>query len=241
MVCVCGRRPCHGSSGPFTAEARVRTQVGVCGIYSGHSDTGTGFSHSSSSLPCQYHSTMALHAYILPGGWTISPFVVAVQRHSLTPPTRTWTWTECGRKYLSCAVQRERCTLEWRVGCGLQTCAWGRHTTSSHALSFKTVWWHSRSCMTSRITDRGEGVSLECENTGCHVDGLEEPYGTCCRRRKPRLQGCVLPPSWRWWLTNNFLKFCVVIPVVCQCFRGTTTSILHKKYNPSPLQWSFAL
>jgi hypothetical protein len=44
---------------PLTAEAQVRSRVGLCGINGGQSGTGTGFSPSTSVLPCQFHSTGA--------------------------------------------------------------------------------------------------------------------------------------------------------------------------------------
>ena len=44
---------------PLTAEAQFRSRVGPCGIYGGQSDTGTGFSPSTSVFPCQFHSTGA--------------------------------------------------------------------------------------------------------------------------------------------------------------------------------------
>jgi hypothetical protein len=52
---------------PLTAEARVRAQVNLCGICGGQSGTGTGFSASSSVLPCQYHFTVALQTHIILG------------------------------------------------------------------------------------------------------------------------------------------------------------------------------
>jgi hypothetical protein len=52
---------------PITTEARVRARVNPCGIYDRRSGTGTGFSPSSSVLPCQYHSTVALHTHIICG------------------------------------------------------------------------------------------------------------------------------------------------------------------------------
>ena len=43
----------------LTAEAWVRFQANPCEICGGYSDTGTGFSQSTSFFPCQYHSTNA--------------------------------------------------------------------------------------------------------------------------------------------------------------------------------------
>jgi hypothetical protein len=48
------------SSLPFTLEA----WLSPCWIFSEQSSTGTGFSLSSSVSPCEYHSTVALHAHI---------------------------------------------------------------------------------------------------------------------------------------------------------------------------------
>jgi hypothetical protein len=45
------------------AETRVRARVNPCGICGGLSDSGTGSFPSSSGVPCQYHYTVALHAY----------------------------------------------------------------------------------------------------------------------------------------------------------------------------------
>jgi hypothetical protein len=54
---------CH-----LIAKARVRARVSLCGIYCGQSGTEIGFSPSSSVLPCQCHSTVAIHVNISPGG-----------------------------------------------------------------------------------------------------------------------------------------------------------------------------
>jgi hypothetical protein len=45
----------------------------------------------SGIFPCRYLPVMVLHAYISPGGWTITPMTAAVQRRSLT--ASTWTIT----------------------------------------------------------------------------------------------------------------------------------------------------
>jgi hypothetical protein len=50
---------------PLTTEARVRTRVTPYGNNVGDSGPVTGSSPSSSGLPCQHHSIVALHANIL--------------------------------------------------------------------------------------------------------------------------------------------------------------------------------
>jgi hypothetical protein len=47
------------SSRPLTAEALVPSRVSPCGICGGQSDTGTGFSPSTSVVSCQFYSTGA--------------------------------------------------------------------------------------------------------------------------------------------------------------------------------------
>jgi hypothetical protein len=49
---------------PLAAETWVRARARPCGICGGQSDTGARLSPSSSVLPCQYHSTVAVHAHI---------------------------------------------------------------------------------------------------------------------------------------------------------------------------------
>lgn len=49
---------------PFTAEARVQSQVHPRGICGGQSGPGTGFTQSSSVFPCQYLSTRAQCSFL---------------------------------------------------------------------------------------------------------------------------------------------------------------------------------
>jgi hypothetical protein len=46
---------------PLTEEARVCAQLKTYRICDEQSCAGTGFSPSSTVLPCQYHSTAAVH------------------------------------------------------------------------------------------------------------------------------------------------------------------------------------
>jgi hypothetical protein len=56
-----------GSHRPPTTEARVSARVSLRGFSGGQSGSGTRFSRSFSVVPCQYHSTMAVHTHILLG------------------------------------------------------------------------------------------------------------------------------------------------------------------------------
>jgi hypothetical protein len=84
------KRPYYGwaiGHRPLTSEVWTLSLVSPCVICGGQSVTGTGFSLSPLVVPCQYHSTVAVHTRVSSGGRTVGPLVAAVQRHSLTPPT----------------------------------------------------------------------------------------------------------------------------------------------------------
>jgi hypothetical protein len=49
---------------PVTVEAPARSHVSPCDICCEQSGTETGFSPSTSLLPCQYHSTNVLHTHL---------------------------------------------------------------------------------------------------------------------------------------------------------------------------------
>jgi hypothetical protein len=48
----------------LTAESQVPAGVKPCGMYGGQSDAGVSFSLTSLVFPCQYYSSVALHAQI---------------------------------------------------------------------------------------------------------------------------------------------------------------------------------
>jgi hypothetical protein len=52
---------------PLTTETRLRARVTPCGIYGRPSGVETGFTPSSSVLPCQYNSTVVLHTHCIWG------------------------------------------------------------------------------------------------------------------------------------------------------------------------------
>jgi hypothetical protein len=87
---------------PLTTEAWVHTPVSPCGICGGQSGTGTGFPLSSSVFPCQFHSTIDLHANISSGAWTICLLLARIQRHHLTPST----WATTKSLAFTCIVQQ---------------------------------------------------------------------------------------------------------------------------------------
>jgi hypothetical protein len=75
-------------------EDNIKVDSRICG---GQCGTVTGFTQSSSVLPCYYHLTVAVHTHISSGEWTM---VTAVQRHILTPSTWTTT-TTCSKEIRS--------------------------------------------------------------------------------------------------------------------------------------------
>jgi hypothetical protein len=69
---------------------RVRAYLRPRGICGGHNDTGTGFFSEMFCFP--FHDYSGVAVLLIPSwGWTIAPLLAAVQRHSLTPSTRTTT------------------------------------------------------------------------------------------------------------------------------------------------------
>jgi hypothetical protein len=74
------------SSGPPTAEARVRAWVSLCEICGEQNGTETGFSPRFSVFPVNIIIPPGLHTHISSSrGRTVSPLVAAVRRHNLTP------------------------------------------------------------------------------------------------------------------------------------------------------------
>jgi hypothetical protein len=73
------------SGRPVTAEDLVRVRVSPCGICGVQSDTGTGFSPSSSVFPVNIIPPWLSILVSYAGGLTIGPVLAAVQRHILTP------------------------------------------------------------------------------------------------------------------------------------------------------------
>jgi hypothetical protein len=57
LKCVCRAMAQAVSRLPLTAESRVQSRVGPCGICGGQNCNVTGFSSSASVFPCQFHST----------------------------------------------------------------------------------------------------------------------------------------------------------------------------------------
>jgi hypothetical protein len=84
VICSVGRAmPQVISRRPLTAEARVNP----CGICGGQSDTGTGFSPSSSVFPCQYIIPPLLSKLISSGECVICWNKGRHPRLGLTHPT----------------------------------------------------------------------------------------------------------------------------------------------------------
>jgi len=70
MYFICFRSVGHTmaqvvSSQPLTMQPWVPFPVSPCGICSGHSGTGTGFSLSTAVFPCQYHWSNTLYSILM--------------------------------------------------------------------------------------------------------------------------------------------------------------------------------
>jgi hypothetical protein len=80
---------------PLTVEAQVRVRVSPCRICGGQSGTGTGFFRVLLFCSVSIIIPPGLHTNLSSGGRTISPLVVAVQRHSLTTSNKKYkmVWT----------------------------------------------------------------------------------------------------------------------------------------------------
>jgi hypothetical protein len=109
---------------PLTAEARVRSRVGPCGIYGWQSVPDTGFSPSTSVLSCKFHSirvpllgkikkTLITWLHNTPQGCGASvasaavPFSTKKKKNpeiyhytNLLDPTRLMAWYLKGQHYL---------------------------------------------------------------------------------------------------------------------------------------------
>jgi hypothetical protein len=81
---------------PLAAKARARFQVSPCEICGGQSGPATGFSPSTSVIPCQYHSIIALCLFIRHRGSISLAVGSTVKLHTHTPthtPTHPHTHT----------------------------------------------------------------------------------------------------------------------------------------------------
>jgi hypothetical protein len=112
----------------LAAEAQVRAQLVHVGIVIDEVALLQVFLRVFSLLPCQYHSTVTVHAHTLSGWWTMDPLVATVQRHSLTPST----WTNKSMEQSSYWETIAQVVKKFHPFCG----TW-RFITPSHAVFFK--------------------------------------------------------------------------------------------------------